>query len=100
MKSDSRRNTIKKIKYMDDLKERLYSSDQDISGLALAELIRRGKTATPILLEALTAQDPRTRRLAAEGLGEIADHAAADSLFQATKDVNPEVRARAATALH
>ncbi|MCW5317440.1 hypothetical protein GTQ43_27620 [Nostoc sp. KVJ3] len=85
---------------MEQIKARLYSTDQDTSGLALGELIRLGKKATPVLLEALTNANPRTRRLAAEGLSEIADPASADALFQATHDTNPEVRARAATALH
>ncbi|MFN6564596.1 MAG: HEAT repeat domain-containing protein [Nostoc sp. ChiSLP01] len=85
---------------MEQIKTRLYSTDQDTSGLALAELIRLGKKATPVLLEALTYSNPRTRRLAAEGLAEIADPSTADALFQATHDSNPEVRARAATALH
>ncbi|MBE8991645.1 MULTISPECIES: HEAT repeat domain-containing protein [unclassified Nostoc] len=85
---------------MEQIKTRLYSTDQDTSALALGELIRLGKKATPVLLEALTNPNPRTRRLAAEGLSEIADPASADALFQATHDTNPEVRARAATALH
>ena len=85
---------------MEQIKARLYSTDQDTSALALGELIRLGKKATPVLLEALTNPNPRTRRLAAEGLSEIADPASADALFQATHDTNPEVRARAATALH
>jgi HEAT repeat protein len=85
---------------LDDLKARLYSTDQDTSSLALAELIRLGRQATPVLLEALTHSTPRTRRLAAEGLSEIADPISADALFQATHDSNGEVRARAATALY
>ncbi len=85
---------------MEQIKARLYSADQDTSALALGELIRLGKQATPILLEALTNSNPRTRRLAAEGLSEIGDPASADALFQATHDTNPEVRARAATALY
>jgi len=91
------RDTIQKP--MDELKKRLYSLDQDTSGLALAEFIKRGKDSSPILLEALTHDNPRTRRLAAEGLAEIKDPAAADALFKATKDPNDEVRARAAGAL-
>jgi len=85
---------------MEQLKRRLYSLDQDTSGLALGELVKLGRQATPVLLEALTHDNPRTRRLAAEGLGEIADPRAADALYQATKDPSDEVRARAATALH
>jgi hypothetical protein len=85
---------------MEQLKTRLYSTDQDISGAALGELIRMGKQATPMLLEALTSSNARTRRLAAEGRGEIADPSSADALFQATRDSSGEVRARAATALY
>jgi hypothetical protein len=82
------------------LQARLLDPDQDISGKALGELIRLGKTATPVLLAALTHANARTRRLAAEGLGEIADRASADALHRATQDSSGEVRARAATALH
>jgi HEAT repeat protein len=85
---------------MEQLKTRLYSTDQNDSGRALAELIRMGRQATPILLEALKHPNARTRRLAAEGLAEIADPSTADALFEATHDSNGEVRARAATALH
>lgn len=85
---------------IDSLKVRLYSTDQDTSDLALAELIRLGKRATPILLEALTHPNPRIRRLAIEGLGEIGDPISADALFQATSDISGEVRALAAVALH
>ncbi len=85
---------------IEQLKIRLYSTDQDTSSLALGDLIRMGRRSTPILLEALTNADPRTRRLAAEGLAEIADPTSADALFQATQDSHPEVRARAATALY
>jgi len=85
---------------LDQLRTRLYSTDQDTSALALGELIRLGKQATPILLEALNHPTPRTRRLAAEGLAEIRDPASADALERATHDSNGEVRARAAVALH
>jgi len=85
---------------MAQIKTRFFDPDQDISGNALAELIRLGKKATPLLIEALDHANPRTRRLAAEGLGEIADRASAAALLRATKDSNSEVRARAATALH
>jgi HEAT repeats len=85
---------------IEQLKEQLYSTDQDISGLALAKFIRMGKKATSILLEALTYPNPRTRRLAAEGLGEILDPTSAEALFKATHDSNGEVRSRAATSLY
>jgi HEAT repeat protein len=84
----------------DPLKTRLYSTDQDTSALAFAELVRSGKSATPTLLEALRHSTPRTRRLAAEGLAEVRDPASADALEQATHDSNGEVRSRAAVALH
>lgn len=79
---------------------RFLDPDQDTSALALGELIRLGRAATPVLLHALAHANPRTRRLAAEGLSELADPASADALYQATRDGNGEVRARAATALH
>jgi HEAT repeat protein len=86
---------------METLKSQLYASDQNTSALALKELIRLGKRSTPILVEALTtAPNPRTRRLAAEGLSEISDPASADALFQAVHDSEGSVRARAATALN
>jgi HEAT repeat protein len=86
---------------METLKSQLYARDHNISALALKELIRLGKRSTPILIEALTvAPDPRTRRLAAEGLSEIADPTSADALFQAVHDSEGSVRARAATALN
>jgi len=66
----------------------------------LGKLIQLGKQATPVLIEALSASVPRTRRLAAEGLSDIADPTSADALFQATHDTSDEVRARAATALY
>jgi hypothetical protein len=84
----------------DAIKVRLYAQDRDVSGSALAELIRLGHRATPVLLEALKHSDARIRRLAAEGLGEIGDATTANALFQATDDPHPEVRARAATALY
>ncbi len=68
--------------------------------MALAQLIQKGKAALPVLIEALSNQRPRTRRLAVEGLSEIGDPACAEALYQATRDENDEVRARAATALH
>jgi HEAT repeat protein len=82
------------------LKARLLDADQDVSGTALGALIGLGKAATPLLIEALSHANARTRRLAAEGLGDIAERASADALYQATHDSSGEVRARAATALH
>ena len=87
-------------KLMEELKKRFYSLDQRTSGLALGELINLGKAASPTLIEALSHDNARVRRLAAEGLGEIKDPTAADALFKAVADANDEVRARAATALY
>jgi HEAT repeat protein len=83
-----------------ELKARFLDADRKTSSLALRELIRLGRDATPVLMAALTHANPRTRRLAAEGLSELADPVSADALFLATRDGNDEVRARAATALH
>jgi len=85
---------------MEKLKAQLYSTDQNTSALALGKLIRLGKQATPVLIAALTSANPRTRRLAAEGLSDIADPASAEALFPAVHDPEGKVRARAATALH
>ncbi len=82
------------------LKERLLSTDENDSSRALGELISLGKQATPVLLEALRNSNTRTRRLAAEGLGDVRDPASADALFEATRDTVGEVRARAATSLN
>jgi HEAT repeat protein len=82
------------------LKSRFLGHDRKASTAAFRALLRAGKDATPVLMEALTHTDPRTRRLAAEGLSELRDPVSADALFQATRDSNGEVRARAATALH
>jgi HEAT repeat protein len=85
---------------LEQLKTRLNSEDREISDKAFVDAARLGKAATPILLEALTNPDPRTRRLAAEGLSEIGDPSSADALFKATKDSSGEVRSRAAAALY
>ena len=83
-----------------ELGRQFVDADRKASSLALRELIRLGRDATAVLVDALRHADPRTRRLAAEGLSEVADPHSADALFQATQDPNGEVRARAATALH
>lgn len=84
---------------IEDLVGKLAARDVDEAGLALGELIRRGRPATPALLGALAAPDARVRSLAAEGLGMIGDPAAADPLAAAVADGDEVVRARAATAL-
>lgn len=82
------------------LRARLLDPDPDVSSAALAQLIGMGKAATPLLIEALGHANARTRRIAAEGLGDVADRGSADALHRATQDSSGEVRARAATALH
>jgi HEAT repeat protein len=82
------------------LAERFLTGERKASTAAYRELLRLGKPAVPVLVQALTHADARTRRLAAEGLGELRDPASADALFAATRDSNGEVRARAATTLH
>jgi HEAT repeat protein len=82
------------------LRARFLDGDRKDGTLAFRELLRLGKAAVPVLVEALTHTDPRTRRLAAEGLSELRDPISADALFAATRDSHGEVRARAATALH
>lgn len=85
---------------IEQLRVGLFDADPDTSGMAAAGLIRMGTAATPVFLEALTHAHARTRRIAAEGLGEVADPASANALFEATHDTDGTVRARAATALH
>jgi HEAT repeat protein len=85
------------------LRDRFLTGERKAGTAAYRELLRLGKPAVPVLVQALTHADARTRRLAAEGLGELRElrePASADALFAATRDSNGEVRARAATALH
>jgi len=82
-----------------DVAELLESKDVDTSGRALGELIARGKSAVPALLQALQSESSSTRALAAEGLANIADPSTADALAHALKDSDGDVRARAAQAL-
>jgi HEAT repeat protein len=84
---------------IDDLIARLNSDDGDTRALALGDLAAQGAQATPALQQALQSPHARVRALAAEGLGMIADPAAADDLAAAVYDSDDKVRARAATAL-
>lgn len=84
---------------LEELIGRLAARDADDAGLALGELVRRGRAAMPALLGALSDADARVRSLAAEGLGIIGDPAAADELAAAVEDDDEVVRAKAATAL-
>jgi HEAT repeat protein len=84
---------------LQDLAEQLRSPEFNTRALALAELVRRGKAATPVLLEALNSPDDVLRVQAARGLGDIADPASAEALAGALDDRNEEVRAHAAQGL-
>jgi HEAT repeat protein len=84
---------------LDELAEQLRSTEFNTRAIALAELVRQGKAATPVLLEALNSPDDVLRVQAARGLGDIADPASAEALAQALDDRNEEVRANAAQGL-
>lgn len=84
---------------LEDLANRLESTDRDTQALALGELIAQGKLAVPVLTHALGSENDYTRALAAEGLAQIADPASADSLVAALDDPSDRVRAYAATGL-
>jgi HEAT repeat protein len=84
---------------LQELVEQLSSPEFNTRALALAELVRQGKAATPVLMEALTSPDDNLRVLAARGLGDIADPTSAEALAQALDDRNEEVRAHAAQGL-
>jgi HEAT repeat protein len=84
---------------LEELVDRLYSEDQDVQGLALGELVRRGDASIPALIRVLKSDEPRVRALAAEGLGLIGNPACADDLATALRDPDETVRSQAATAL-
>jgi HEAT repeat protein len=84
---------------VEELLEHLHSDDEDVRGLALGELVRRGDAAIPALLKALKSATPAVRALAAEGLGLIGNPASADDLATAVHDADEGVRSQAATAL-
>src|SRR3974377_134999 len=83
-----------------ELIERLAAPDANDAGLALGDLVGRGRSAAPALRGALARDEARIRALAAEGLGLIGDRVSADALSAAVdEDEDEEVRARAARAL-
>lgn len=83
----------------DDLIELLGAKDVDTRGLALGELMARGKKGLPSLLKALKSDDAITRATAAEGLAQVGDPTTAGALAAALNDPNEKVRAQAASAL-
>lgn len=82
-----------------ELIRQLSSPDFNQRALALAELVQKGKAATPNLIEALKHPDTQVRVQAAQGLAEIADPASTDAFVQALNDSDAQVRARAAQGL-
>jgi HEAT repeat protein len=84
---------------LEELVQQLSEKDIDRQGLALGALVKRGKTAVPLLLNALHQGSAQVRALAAEGLGKIADLQTADDLFAAVNDKDEQVRSQAAIAL-
>jgi HEAT repeat protein len=82
-----------------ELITQLSSPDFNARALALAELVRRGKAATPDLAEALQSLDVQLRVQAAQALAEIADPASADVFARMLHDGDDQVRARAAQGL-
>ena len=82
-----------------ELVEQLSSPEGNTRASALAELVRHGKAATPVLVEAFNTPVDQLRAQVIRALAEIADPASADTLAQALHDDNKEVRARGAQGL-
>jgi|SRR5215212_5564511 len=82
-----------------ELVEQLSSAEFNTRALALAELVRQGKAATAVLVEAFNTPVDRLRAQVVRALAEIADPASADTFAQALDDDNKEVRARGAQGL-
>jgi hypothetical protein len=83
----------------EDVLNRLASPDPNVSGLALGELLDQGPGAVPTLVTALGSGRVEVRRLAMEGLGNIADPATVDQARAGLKDADGQVRSLAAVAL-
>jgi HEAT repeat protein len=83
----------------DEVAKQLETGDTNSRGLALEELLKRGKRAVPALLKVLDSDDDDARALAAEGLVKLADPSSADRLAKALDDDDERVRSQAATAL-
>lgn len=85
---------------LEDLALRLDSRDRNEAGLALGELISRGRAATPVLTQASRSDSADVRALALEGLAAIADPTTLDDLRRALEDADGRVRSLAAVALN
>ena len=83
----------------DDVLTRLADRDPNVSGLALGELVAKGSAAVPDLVTALGSDQVGLRRMAIEGLGDIADPQAAQAATDALSDDDGQVRSLAAVAL-
>jgi HEAT repeat protein len=79
---------------------RLGSDDQAERSQALAGLVGDGADATEALTQALTSDDDRVRRAAAQALAEIADPAAEATYRAMVDDRDGAVRGRGAQGLH
>lgn len=83
----------------DDALDRLRSPDPNVAGLALGELVAQGEAAIPALLRALTSDAVGARRMAIEGLGDIAAPRSEEAVRAALADPDGQVRSLAAVAL-
>lgn len=79
--------------------DRLRSADPNVAGLALGELVAQGEAAVPALLRALTSDIVGARRMAIEGLGDIASSSSEEGVRAALADPDGQVRSLAAVAL-
>jgi HEAT repeat protein len=82
-----------------ELVTHLSSNDFNARGLALAELVRQGRAATPSLMEAMESPDAGVREQVTQALAEIGDPVAAETFAHALHDAHAQVRARAAQGL-
>lgn len=83
----------------DALVAQLESPDPDTRARALGSLVKRGGGAVPALCGALHHTNADVRALAAEGLAQIGEAAAAGALRVALDDTDERVRSQAATGL-
>lgn len=81
------------------LAEQLASPDSDRRARALAELVRLGRPASPVLRPLLARPQAPLRALAAQALAEIGNPDDAAAFANALHDPEPAVRARAAQGL-
>lgn len=83
----------------DELAGDLGAANPSVRALALGELVRCGRAATPALLRTLAHADVEVRAQAAQALAEIADPANADVFAGMLGDADDRIRARGAYGL-